>query len=54
MTTESKIEQTAKDMRALVRKKAGLDPMWTDASVDMRDWYRRMAKRMIDAAGAVH
>ena len=49
MTTDkTQIEKTAQDMRAMVRRKAGLDPMWSDASEEMRDWYRMMAKRMIE------
>lgn len=42
------IEQMAKDFRFQVRKKAGLDGHWYDASKSMKDWYRYLAKRILE------
>lgn len=48
--TVSRVEKTAADLRAMVRKKAGLEPRWDEASDSMRDWYRGLARRMIENA----
>lgn len=45
-----KIEQAARDIRAQVRKKAGLEPMWNEASDSMKCWYRSLAIKMMAAA----
>ena len=50
MTDDAKLEQAARNFRANVRKKAGLEIDWDKASESMRDWYRGLARKMMAAA----
>ena len=43
------IETRAMDLRAVVRRKAGLEPDWESASEEMKAFYRRQAKRIESA-----
>ena len=42
----AKLEKTAQDLRAYIRKRAGLAPDWDRASEGMRDFYREHARRI--------
>ena len=44
--TNAKIEKTAQELRAYIRKRAGLAPDWDKASEDMRAFYREHARRI--------
>lgn len=44
--TEKEIEQVAKDFRSHVRRKAGLSRDWDDASEDMKEFYRQLARKL--------
>jgi hypothetical protein len=44
---DPRTEQLAKNLRAEIRKKAGLAPDWDKASESMRQWYRALATRTI-------
>ncbi len=44
--TSAKTEKTAQELRAYVRKRAGLAADWDRASEDMRNFYREMARRI--------
>jgi hypothetical protein len=41
------LEQVARDLRAAIRKKAGLAPDWDRASESMKAWYRMLAERTV-------
>jgi hypothetical protein len=41
-----KTEKTAQDLRAYIRKRAGLAPDWETASEDMKNFYREHARRI--------
>ena len=44
--TSPKTEKTAQELRAYVRKRAGLAADWDKASEDMRAFYREHARRI--------
>ena len=44
--TSAKTEKFAQDLRAFIRKRAGLEPMWEQASEDMKNFYREHARRI--------
>ena len=44
--SDAKTEKTAQDLRAHIRKRAGLAADWDEASEDMRSFYREHARRM--------
>jgi len=46
MDVSAKTEKTARDLRAHIRKRAGLEPAWEQASEDMKNFYREHARRM--------
>jgi hypothetical protein len=41
------VEAVAKDLRAAIRRKAGLEPDWDGASESMKAWYRMLAERTV-------
>ena len=41
-----KTEKFAQDLRAFIRKRAGLAPDWDKASEDMKAFYREHARRV--------
>jgi hypothetical protein len=45
--TDPRTEQLAKNLRAEIRKKAGLAANWEQASESMRAWYRMLAERAV-------
>ena len=46
MTAGPKTEKTAQELRAFIRKRAGLAPDWDKASEDMKLFYREHARRI--------
>ena len=44
--TSAKTEKTAQELRAYIRKRAGLAPDWEKASEDMRAFYREHVRRI--------
>jgi hypothetical protein len=43
--SERDLLDTARELRAQVRARAGLAADWEQASAAMRDWYLRLARR---------
>ncbi len=46
MTAEERVETTAAEFQAHVRGLAGLKSDWIKTPETMREWYRRMARRI--------
>jgi hypothetical protein len=46
MSASPKTEKTAQDLRAYIRKRAGLACDWDKASEDMKNFYREHARRI--------
>ena len=46
LTASTKTEKAAQELRAYIRKRAGLAADWDRASEDMRNFYREIVRRI--------
>ena len=53
-TDRALVEQTAREYREFIRKRCGLNSDWANAPVELKEWYRRMAERIIGARPPNH